>query len=151
MPRAFLVLNKKTKSKHRKNTLDDEEDHSLKTDENQNFHEDIRNDRSGESFVEIVKTDEETENEEDIEIDVEGPCSVHSELILPHHSNERDSVTSLSPRSTNSLQNYGSIEHNTSYISHGSTSSNPSSPSQAYSGFDTNFKATDTDIKGKLH
>ena len=149
MPRAFLVLNKKTKSKQRKCAADD--DHGLLTDENQNVQEDINNDRSSEDFLEVVKTDEETENEEDIEIDVEGPCPVHEELILPHHHSERDSVTSLSPGSSNSLQNLETSEQNTSYTSHESRGSSPS-PSRAFHSLDGRFRTMEQgfEYKGKF-
>ena len=146
MPRAFLVLNKKTKSKSRKSG-----DHCLLTDENQNVQEDINSDKSSEDFLEVVKTDEETENEEDIEIDVEGPCPVHDELILPHHHSERDSVTSLSPGSSSSLQNLGTSEQNTSCTSHESRGSSPS-PSRAFRGLDTRFRAMEQgyEYRGKF-
>lgn len=123
MPRAFLVLNKKTKTKHKKNTL--EEEHDILTDENQNVQENVnhrceRDDEDDNSKI----TYEPSDNEEDIEIDVEGPCSVHEELLLPQHHSERDSVTSVSPGSSNSLHQHQTADQDASYES---GSSNPSS------------------------
>ena len=149
MPRAFLVLNKKTKSKHRKSTSEDE--HALVKDENQNVHERLNHRGSDEELVEVVKTHYESENEEDIEIDVEGPCPVHEELILPQHHSERDSVTSVSPGSSNSLQYHRTTQLNNSYSCHGSRSSSPSPTNFCSFGGDHKSTEESCEIRGKLH
>ena len=121
MPRAFLVLNKKTKSKHKKSVLEDEQ--GLLKDENQNVQQmDHQRDKD---FPEVEKRNNDRDSEEDIEIDVEGTCPVHEELILPYH-HRRDSVTSVSPVSSTSLQYHHTSEHNTCYTIPESRSSSSS-------------------------
>ncbi len=106
MPRAFLVLNKKSKSKYKKNTAGEEQD--VVTDENQNVQGDA--DQQKENLTGEV---DDNDSEEDIEVDVDGPCSAHDELILPH-SGERDSVTSVSPGSSTSTSQQPQPQRNCS-------------------------------------
>ncbi len=96
MPRAFLVLNKKTKAKHKRNASDRQD---TLTDENQNVQENFESQDNSSDLGESLEIHPDSDSDEDIEVDV---CSVHEELIFPHQHIERDSVTSVSPGSSNS-------------------------------------------------